>query len=250
MNAYFYQLVEGDINSTVGVGFNGNKMYSYPYALINSNNEMVIACVTEENAAMLLTNASYGACAVIKLAELPQEIMDCAKDKTFETLDEIEEFVTEGYKETTEYKMAHLEANLGLTFDVEKATLEEYQAYRQEENKTALAKYLKENPILWDDGKYYGVTQEDQIEMQTDLTAYNLKQQIGNIDWKLEWHDVKKSCREFILEEFTSLMNAIIDYVYPLRRLQEKYKELIYSCTDKDELSKLEFNYNMNEASE
>ena len=114
---------------------------------------------------------------------------------------------------------------------------------KQEENKLALQTFLKNNPLLWTDGKYYGVTQEDQIEMQTDYNVYLLKQSIGVTDWQLKWHDTKKACRVFTLPEFFSLQNAIADYVFPLREKQEYYKEQIFNCSTKEEVEAIEIDY-------
>lgn len=122
-------------------------------------------------------------------------------------------------------------------------TLDEYKSVRQEENKAALAKFLKENPLLWIDGMYYGVTEQDQNEMLTDKSAYDFKHSIGQTDWKLEWHNTKSACREFTVEEFGALLNAIVDYVYPFRKLQEQYKEMIYNSTTKEEVSSIILNY-------
>ena len=47
----------------------------------------------------------------------------------------------------------------------ENATLEEAQAFRQEENKGALARFLESSSVEFN-GKLYGVTETDQNEMQ------------------------------------------------------------------------------------
>ena len=52
--------------------------------------------------------------------------------------------------------------------------------------------------------------------MLTDKYAYEFKQSIGQTNWKLEWHSIKSACREFTVEEFTSLLNAIVDLVVAL----------------------------------
>jgi hypothetical protein len=96
---------------------------------------------------------------------------------------------------------------------------------------------------LWQDGNYYGVTQDDQNEMIADKTAYEFKQSVGQTDWKLEWHNTKHACREFTVDEFAALLNAIIDFVYPFRKLQEEYKEQIYACESKEQVVELELDY-------
>lgn len=129
-------------------------------------------------------------------------------------------------------------------YDISSIDVPTLQYYRQEENKDSLRQFLLNNPLLWTDGNYYGVTQDDQNEMIADKTAYEFKQSIGQTDWKLEWHNIKHSCREFAVEEFAALLNAIIDFVYPYRKLQEAYKEQIYSCTSKEQLIEITLEYN------
>lgn len=128
-------------------------------------------------------------------------------------------------------------------YDISSIDVPTLQYYRQEENKDNLRQFLLNNPLLWTDGNYYGVTQDDQNEMIADKTAYEFKQSIGQTDWKLEWHNIKHSCREFAVEEFAALLNAIIDFVYPYRKLQEAYKEQIYSCTSKEQLIEITLEY-------
>lgn len=130
-------------------------------------------------------------------------------------------------------------------YDAEKLDLSTLQHYRQEENKDTLRKFLQNNPLLWADGNYYGVTQDDQNEMIADKTAYEFKQSIGQTDWKLEWHNTKHACREFTVEEFALLLNSIIDFVYPYRKLQEAYKEHIFACTNKEQVMALNLEYSV-----
>lgn len=119
--------------------------------------------------------------------------------------------------------------------EIASMTLDEYKESRQRENKVALAKFLEENPLTWIDGLQYGVTQEDQSEMIADKAAYDLKHAIDP-NWPLQWHSTKSDCRDFTEEEFLGLMNAIIDFVYPYRQLEMKYKDAIYSAENKDEV--------------
>lgn len=140
------------------------------------------------------------------------------------------------YEEPNTVLLSKLNAQLNPTLDIEKCTIDELKAYKQSLNKEAFSDFLLCHPLLWTDEKYYGVTQADQIEMQTDLNAYKLKQELGFKDWPLEWHDIKKACREFSLSDFTSLLNAIIDFVYPYRKLQESYKQKIYDVSTKEEI--------------
>ena len=100
---------------------------------------------------------------------------------------------------------------------------------RQEENKAALAAWLTEHPLTWADGNPYGVTEADQNEMALNLQQYQVQKAAGR-EAVLEWHTRKKQCHTFTEEQYTALLLAIIDYVYPYRRYQESVKESIYNA--------------------
>ena len=205
------------------------------YALTNGSYLMLFE--TEEMALNALENFEFYQGYSLYNLPLPEpELEEILNYVRFGSYEEAFEFINGGYKNTSLYTLTG-------KVNTDVMTLDEYKDYKQEMNKKELSNYLENNPLLWTDGKYYGVTQEDQIEMQTDLAAYNLKQQAGDTSWKLEWHDKQKACREFTLEEFYSLMDAIIDFVYPLRRMQEDFKEEIYACTTREELDNLVISY-------
>ena len=100
---------------------------------------------------------------------------------------------------------------------------------RQEENKAALAAWLTGHPLTWVDGNPYGVTEADQNEMALNLQQYQVQKAAGR-EAVLEWHTRKKQCHTFTEEQYTALLLAIIDYVYPYRRYQESVKEAIYNA--------------------
>jgi hypothetical protein len=127
---------------------------------------------------------------------------------------------------------------------IDKLSLEEIRSTKQSENKKALSDFLSNNPLLWTDGNYYGVTQEDQDEMIADKTAYEFKKSIGDESWKLQWHPVHSECKDFTEEEFAGLLNAIVDFVYPYRQLEMKYKKDIYESENKEEILSMRFIYN------
>lgn len=127
--------------------------------------------------------------------------------------------------------------------DEAKAELILAQDEKQLQNKTALADWLNEHPLQWTDGKYYGVTQEDQNEMSLNLMQYTVATQAAQPEVILEWHAQKESCRTFTLEEFTALSIAIKNYVYPYLRYQEKVKEQIYAAETIKEVNAVEINY-------
>lgn len=121
-------------------------------------------------------------------------------------------------------------------------TFEEMQEFKQAENNAALAKFLSLNPLLWTDGEYYGVTQEDQNELALNLNQYQLTVQAGQ-EATLQWHPKHKACRDFTLEEFTALILAIKEFVYPYVQKCQEYKTRIYAATTEEELDAIDLYY-------
>ena len=116
------------------------------------------------------------------------------------------------------------------------------QQARQTENKAALAEWLVTHPLLWTDGRTYGVTEEDQKEMALNLMQYQVAVQAGQPK-VLEWHAQKESCRTFEQSEYVALSLAIADYVYPYLRYQESVKEAIYQAQTAEEVANVEIDY-------
>ena len=173
----------------------------------------------------------------LKRSSITQDFLINESNSAIET-QEIRVMLT---KVSVESEMNDIKDYIGMV-DVSTLTLDEYKEYVQNQNKEAMAKYIADNPVLWTDGKYYGIKQEDQQEMMADLMVYDFETKLGN-EWTLEWHNIHKACREFTYEEFCQLLHTIITIVYPIRRLQETYKEQIYSCETRDDINVIEFNY-------
>lgn len=134
-----------------------------------------------------------------------------------------------------EEKTKQLDKQLNPQLTIDAMELDEFKVYRQEENKKALATFLQEHPILYIDGKYYGVTEEDQNELSLNFMQYELAVKAG-LDATLEWHAVHEKCTTWTVEELTALSLQIKTFVYPYLRKMQDIKEEIYSCTSKEEL--------------
>lgn len=128
------------------------------------------------------------------------------------------------------------------TPEPEPVDLATVQQARQTENKAALAEWLVTHPLLWTDGKTYGVTEEDQQEMALNLMQYQVAVQAGQ-PAVLEWHAQKESCRTFEQSEYVALSLAIADYVYPYLRYQESVKEQIYQAQTAEEVANVKIDY-------
>lgn len=131
--------------------------------------------------------------------------------------------------------------------EFQNAKLLTQQQSKQNENNGLLATYLKDHPIQWNDGKYYGVTQEDQSEISLNLTQYQLAVTAG-LSPSLEWHALHEQCRAFTVEELSALALSISAYVYPLVRYNQSIKSAIYGTTTAEELEKIVIDYSKAEA--
>lgn len=128
--------------------------------------------------------------------------------------------------------------------EISKIPLEEYKRRKQDSNKQSLEHFLSTHPLLWADGRYYGVSKEDQNNMIMVKAAYDLKQSMGAC-WPLQWCSVDGVCKDFEENEFVCLMNEIVNFVYPYRQLEMYYKDKIYKASTKEEVDAVNIVYMM-----
>lgn len=164
-----------------------------------------------------------------------------------------------GFDETKEgdERFIRPEAPEGWLYDEETGTfypeaevprmLEEAQASKQNENKMALARFLETHPITYLDGKQYGVTMEDQSEIQLNISQYQIQVAAGVENPVLEWHAIHEACQPWTLEELSRLVLAISEFVYPWFQLMNQYKANIYACTDRKEVEAIQIIYKTEE---
>lgn len=148
-----------------------------------------------------------------------------------------------------EEKTKQLDKQLNPELTIDAMELDEFKAYRQEENKKALATFLQEHPIQYLDGKYYGVTEEDQNELSLNFMQYELAIKAG-LDATLEWHAVHEKCTAWTVEELTALSLQIKAFVYQYLRQMQDIKEQIYACASKEELLDIVIAYTLIEEDE
>ena len=118
-------------------------------------------------------------------------------------------------------------------------SLENAKLCKQDENKRLFSEYLSKNPINWIDGKNYGVTLEDQTEIQFNLSQYKLQIEAGVENPVLEWHAVKESCVAWTHEDLTNLLLAINEYIYPHFKKMNEYKDMIFNSESITELNNI-----------
>lgn len=123
--------------------------------------------------------------------------------------------------------------------------MDKIKNYFQEINKQKFNEWLKENPLEWSDGKNYGITLEDQSELNLTLSKYKESSmlKIEPVP-KLEWHAQKEENVEWAYEDLVNLSNAISEKVYDKYHLMQRYKIEIYNATTVKELKDMSFIYN------
>ena len=118
--------------------------------------------------------------------------------------------------------------------------LELLQKVKQEENKNRFAEFLSKNPITWIDGKLYGVTLEDQTEINLNINQYKIQIEAGVENPVLEWHAVHEASVPWKYEDLCELVAAINEFVYPWFKKMNDYKEAIYAATSNEEVAAIE----------
>lgn len=127
-------------------------------------------------------------------------------------------------------------------------TLDEAKELKQTENKALFAAYLETHPLTWVDGKEYGVTMEDQSEIQLNLSQYEVAVAAGSRATTLEWHARHEECTPWTRENLIALSLDIAEFVYPMYRQCQSYKIAIYGAETIEELNAVELIYEQDES--
>lgn len=122
-------------------------------------------------------------------------------------------------------------------------SIQNIKEYWQNRNLENFNQFLKENPLLYTDGNYYGVEEVDRNEMSQQFLSYQIKEQAGLNPTGIQWHNKKKACKEFTLEEFLNLTLAIEQYTLPYYNLMQSRKEAIFDCTEKIDVFDIPITY-------
>lgn len=168
-----------------------------------------------------------------------------------------------GYDETQEgdARFIHPEPPEGWAYDEDTGTfyplsdlprmLEDAQRAKQNENKAMLAQFLSEHPLTWTDGKQYGVTMEDQSEIQLNISQYQVQVAAAKTNPKvvpvLEWHAIHEACKPWTIEDLSALVLAISNFVYPWFQKMNEYKAQIYACTNFKDVPNIVLDYRTEE---
>lgn len=125
--------------------------------------------------------------------------------------------------------------------------LERSKNDKQNENKAMFAEYLRTHPLVWTDGKTYGVTFEDQTEIQLNLSQYMIQLEAGVEDPILEWHAHHEACTKWTYENLSVLAMSIANYIYPQFQKMNEYKAAIYAAETESDVKAIVLDYRTEE---
>lgn len=204
---------------------------SIRYIKLQSSNGITVACEEDEGTGVIGSdcNTHY---TLIK-ADMKND-PNAVRVMSFETIP--------SYVKPQEYKWYAGDEETPAGF-IDRYTLEEAQAIKQEENKMRFAEYLVSHPLTWVDGKQYGVTQEDQSEISLNLNQYQLAVAANVETPTLEWHAQHEECAPWPVEQLVALSMAISQAVYPVYHKMQQYKTAIFNTTSIEELNTIELKY-------
>lgn len=112
-------------------------------------------------------------------------------------------------------------------------SLDIVKEYRQMQNLNSFNEFLKNHPLLFSDGNYYGVEETDRNEMAQQFLSYQIQKEAGLNPTTIMWHTKKKACKELPVEDFLMLVSAITQYTLPYYNQMQERKEQIFDAEDK-----------------
>lgn len=126
--------------------------------------------------------------------------------------------------------------------EINKDRLPNLKSQKILKSKSDLQLYLANNPILWSDGEYYGITSEKQQWLTGKLVAAQAANSTEQpID--LTWNSVGEVCKPWTLEELTALGLAVEKRVTALVTYQQTKEKEISSASNVEELESITIDY-------
>ncbi|EHG33518.1 hypothetical protein [Enterocloster clostridioformis] len=141
------------------------------------------------------------------------------------------------YEDPTKVIVEQLNQQINPTIDVETCSLDDLKMFVQKKNSDSLEIFLENNPLLYTDGKYYGVSKVDRDEMSQQYLAYQLNKTINpNAEDIVKWHSKGTKCTPMSVSDFSTLALAVYAYTEPYYEEMQTIKESIMSASTKDEV--------------
>ncbi len=141
------------------------------------------------------------------------------------------------YEDPTKVIVEELNQQINPTINVDTCSLDELKMFIQKKNSDSLEIFLENNPLLYTDGKYYGVSKVDRDEMSQQYLAYQLNKAINsNTEDIVKWHSKGTKCTPMSVSDFSALALAVYAYTEPYYEEMQTIKEAIMSSSTKDEI--------------
>ena len=105
------------------------------------------------------------------------------------------------------------------------------------QSKSDLAAYLESHPLQWTDGEYYSITAEKQAQLTSTLVCAQADGQ------NPEWNSTGGVCREWDVQELTSLGVSIKNRVKALVKYQQEKELEILTSQTQEELDAIGVDY-------
>lgn len=145
--------------------------------------------------------------------------------------------ITLKYEDPTKVIVEQLNQQINPTIEIDKCSLDELKMFIQKQNSEALETFLEKKPLLYTDGKYYGVSKIDRDEMSQQYLAYQLNKAINpNAEDIVKWHSKGTKCTPMSVLEFSTLALAVYAYTEPYYEEMQTIKEAIMSALTKAEV--------------
>lgn len=120
--------------------------------------------------------------------------------------------------------------------------LEPIKASRIAQSKADLASYLEAHPIQWTDGEYYSITAEKQQQLTSKIMAATMAQTMS-ADYHLTWNSTGEVCREWTLQDLSTLAFAIDARVTALVSYQQHQEVAMRNASTLEELNAIVVDY-------
>lgn len=119
---------------------------------------------------------------------------------------------------------------------------EESKSQRIAQSKSDLAAYLESHPLLWTDGEYYAITAEKQAQLTSKIMAATMARTLST-DYHLTWNSTGEVCKEWTLQDLSTLAFAIDARVTALVTYQQTQEVKMRNATTQEELDAIVVDY-------
>lgn len=141
------------------------------------------------------------------------------------------------YENPTDLIVAKLNQQINPSINIATCSLDELKMFIQKKNSDSLEAFLEKTPLLYSDGKHYGVSKIDREEMYQQYSSYELNKTLNpQIEDFVKWHSKGEKCVAMPLSDFAKIALAVYSYAEPYYETMQEIKETIFTASTKDDL--------------